>query len=403
MIISKIIKFFILIFISLFLTCCAHKQATQNTNTSFVPTIEHNYPKKVALLIPLSGNLAAVGAAIRNGFLTAYYQTMQNSQSSIDVQIVDTNQGDITQIYQQAVAKGADFIIGPLTKDNVKILAEKGALPVPTLSLNTIDNYKKLNASNLYQFGLFSGDEADQLTAKAWKDNSGGALIISSKENWGENQANIISNNWQSLGGEISDVSLFNPKANLNKQISAAFNIDLSQQRAMNLKNILREKFKFIPRRRKDIDLIFLIAAPIQARQIKPLINFYFASNIPVYSTSAIYSGIPNSSLDRDLDGIIFCDIPWILNKDKDLPSILPVLKRKIISLWSNSYKRYSRLYALGIDSFYLMLNINQLSNNPESGIAGATGEFYIDNYLHIYRKLNWAKFAKGFPKPLSN
>src|SRR5205823_5983563 len=76
-------------------------------------------------------------------------------------------------------------------------------------------------------------------------------------------------------------------------------------------------------KRRQDADMIFMIAPPEYARQIKPLLNYYYAGNLPIYATSHVYQGIPNAALDNDLNGIQFCDMPWTINQGLLVPGSL--------------------------------------------------------------------------------
>ncbi|WP_280522018.1 penicillin-binding protein activator [Candidatus Coxiella mudrowiae] len=73
----------------------------------------------------------------------------------------------------------------------------------------------------------------------------------------------------------------------------------------MNLNNKIRQC------RREDFDTIFLVANSRQERQIIPLLRFYYADDVSIYATSAIYS--PSVIIDYDLDGMIFDDMPWVL------------------------------------------------------------------------------------------
>lgn len=384
---NKILVLILIIAINLITSC-----ALQHNGPAFSTS---NQPQKITLLVPLHGNFAHSGKAIRDGFLAAYYYSVQHEGPDSSVEIMDTSQGDIKTLYNYAVTNGANFIVGPLTKQNVQAIASQNPLPVTTLALNTISNY---TVSNLFQFGLSSQDETLQVVKRAWTEHPGKALIIAPDNTWGQSIARILLNTWQSFQGTITTILLYDYQASLNQQIQRILNVDLSQNNAKTLKKILWEKFKFIPRRRQDIDVIFLIAPPKQARQIRPLLQFYFAGDLPIYSTSVIYNGMPQPRLDHDLDGIIFCDMPWVLRDATSLPQTLPILRDEITKLWPYSYKRYTRLYALGIDAYYLMLNLNKLSQNPYNGIIGATGTFYIDNYQHIYRQLDWAQMRRGMP-----
>ncbi|MFL9708794.1 penicillin-binding protein activator, partial [Aeromonas veronii] len=74
---------------------------------------ELSVPLQAAVLLPLSGNLASQGQAIQYGILMSYKQ----SGSELKVKFYDTQSKGIAPLYQQAVAEGADMIIGPLLKE----------------------------------------------------------------------------------------------------------------------------------------------------------------------------------------------------------------------------------------------------------------------------------------------
>ncbi len=73
--------------------------------------------------------------------------------------------------------------------------------------------------------------------------------------------------------------------------------------------------------------LIFMLATPRQARLINPQLSFYRASRLPVYATSQVYTGYPDSSLDTDLNNVAFCDMPWIL--DSNGAHAVPAIQHK--------------------------------------------------------------------------
>ena len=96
--------------------------------------------------------------------------------------------------------------------------------------------------------------------------------------------------------------------------------IDSSELRRDRIVQLLpRTSVEFIPRRRGDIDFIFLIANPREGRQIKPTLAFYFAGDIPVYALPSIYDGQDNQSANQDLNGIVFTDAPLDLSQLRPL------------------------------------------------------------------------------------
>ena len=346
---------------------------------------------KVAILLPLHGRFAPEGNAILNGILASYYNYLQRNPLNISIKVFDSGD-NIKDAYRNALESGAMFIIGPLTKENILSIAHTG-IKVPTLSLNSVPNLKE---TDLFQFSLSRKYEISQMVNRAWDKHPKRALIIFPRLEWGFNIEKEIKYLWEENGGVIVGSIGYSSSKNASYQIKHFFNIDQNQKNVENLSNLLKEKLKFNFRRRKDINVIFLIATPDMGRQIRPLLNFYFAGNIPTYSLSLIYSGTYKPSLDRDLDGVIFCGMPWILLSNSKLPINLSELRSKIIQYWSLSYLHYNRFYAIGIDAFYLMLKLGNLKGELSSGISGASGTLFLGKNNHIYRKLTWVKIRNG-------
>lgn len=356
----------------------------------------HQAPQHIALLLPLTGANAESAEAIKNGFFTAYYYDKQHQSNPPSISVVDTSKGDIDSIYRQAVNDGADFVVGPLTKNHLATLIQSQHMSVPTLALNTLSNTHATN--NLYQFGLSPYDETSQLVKQAIKTDHHRALIIAPNTSWGQDIASRLNNEWQQQGGTTIATMNYTTRNQLSTDIKRLLNIQASYNRGYAIRNILNDKdIRIISRRRQDFDSIFLVAQPDFARQIKPLLSFYFAGDIPVYATSQLYSGQANTSSDRDLNNIIFCDMPWVLSPDTMHPSFLKQLQQQSKSIWPSSYQKNPKLYALGIDAYNLTHHINTMKLLPDLGTPAATGTLFIDNN-HIYRKLKWAQFSQGKP-----
>lgn len=351
---------------------------------------------KVALLLPTeSGPLARMAKVVRDGFMTAYQLDSHTDKPTIFV--LDTaNDKNVTRTYQQAIAKGADFAVGPLTKNGLNQLANLNELPIPVLGLNTTQSAAHLP---LYQFGLSPEDEARQVVNLAWSQGYNNALIIALNNDWGERVANAYQAAWLAKGGHVIDTVKFTSRADLTGPIKNLLHINESQSRARQMSQILGEKVKSTPRRRQDIDVIFLASFANQARQIRPLLSFYYANKVPVFSTASIYSGTPNPSADRDLNNITFCDMPWILTPQKAEPALQSMLKE----LWPKSAALYPRLFALGVDAYKLLPHMDRLNNFPDIGYKGVTGKLLMSQEKRIVRQLPCATFKKGLVVTLAN
>ena len=95
------------------------------------------YPRHIALLLPLSGRTASAGKAVQNGFLGAYFASAGGLDDRQSIRIFDVNsEGGPSAAYAAAVEGGAEFVVGPLLRNNVSQLANDILVPVPVLTLN---------------------------------------------------------------------------------------------------------------------------------------------------------------------------------------------------------------------------------------------------------------------------
>ncbi len=353
------------------------------------PVQERNAPKKIVMLLPLQGKYGESGQAVKNGFMAAFYANKGQKETQPVIKVLDTSNQNINVVYEKAVADGADIIVGPLDKDQVQTLIKNARLTVPTLALNTVTDQK---ISNLYQFGLSQLDEADQVAQRAANDGHRRALVIAPAGAWGSGVVSSFKNRWESAGGTIADQVNYKNSQQLSEQIRQVLHVEKSKSRAARAKQMAENSGQPVSRRRQDIDMIFLVAEPDRAREIIPMLKFYYAGNIPVYATSLVFSGHRNPDQDNDLNNLQFTDMPWVLG---GLPENLDGVKANVAELWKSSYAQNPKLYALGVDAYQLSQNLHQI---PAEGFRGATGTLYIQENQHIYRKLSWAKIRGGSP-----
>ena len=337
-------------------------------------------PRQIALLLPLTGALKGPGLALKDGFLTAY--DTSDAAATTRIRIYNTADNNAAALYKQAVEEGADYIVGPLSKADVALVANLSH-PVPTLLLNDANLPQNDNA---FSFGLSPAHEARQVAAKARKNGLGRALIIAPEGPWGNEIAHAVTDQWRINGGIVGDTYAYQPNADLNHGIQDFLH-------AINVESLNKQHKPLVvdnsPKRRQDFDVIFLVAYPSVARQIKPLLNYYFANDIPVYATSSVYGGSPNTQKDRDLNGIIFCDMPWIFSHHIKSEN------------WPEQFNSYDRLYALGMDSFALGTQLNQLRLFPAMGVSDKSGIVYLTPNQRIARMLAFGQFKQGLAESI--
>ncbi len=369
--------------------------------------VTNDIPKNVAVLLPLHGALATSAGAIRNGFLAAYFSAKTNYQQTPNLTFYDTSADNVNNVYQSAIEQGANFVVGPLTKPNVEKLVIGDNISTPTLALNTISssfnpNRKYQLPTNLYQFGLSPIDEAVQIANLAWQQRHSNALIVAPANKRGQQIAKAIGLRWQKLGGDVVADLAYNGSNNLSRSIQQLLTVDQSQARIKSLEKTLGQRMRSLPRRRQDVDCIFLVAQPTIGRQIQPLFKYFFAGNIPIFATSSIYSG-SGSKRDQDLNEVLFTDMPWVLADNQQFDPDLAAIRGQLKKLYPNSFQRYSKLYALGVDAYNVIPELNMLAVLPNFGNTSATGTLYLDKQQHLYRRLLLAQMHNGRPRLLSH
>ncbi len=75
--------------------------------------------------------------------------------------------------------------------------------------------------------------------------------------------------------------------------------------------------------------------------------------------------------------------------------------KLQIYRTWPNSSKQFNRLYAFGVDAYFILPYLNWLRSSSNAHIQGATGELYMNEQNQIVRILSWARFKRGIPRLL--
>jgi outer membrane PBP1 activator LpoA protein len=354
-------------------------------------------PARIAVLLPQSGQLANAAEAITEGFLAAHYLTPQTTANPApEIRFYDASQPDqLMAQYEQAVREGAQFIVGPLQKEQVTILQQAvTAVTVPTLALN----YGEGETSNplLYQFGLSPEQEIQAVIERARRLGYQSAGVFYPNTPWGLRMAEAFQ---QSLARQpelhtLIAAEAFDAEEGYDQAIKKLLLVDQSEARARELKRITGQPLEFEARRRQDMDFLFLAATPPQARQIKPLLDFHFASDLPVLSTSHIFAGAIKPDLDRDMNGIEFCDLPWLSQAPHKV-------KTGFMAAWPKADPRLGRLHALGADAYHLVTRMHLISTIPGAMLRGVTGTLELGNHGQIVRELPWFRIEQGAPHAL--
>ncbi len=349
-------------------------------------------PGQVALLVPLSGDNASAGAAIRNGFLGAYFAEASGFNDEQQVRVYDAaGAGGAVAAYERAVEDGAEFIVGPLLRSSVTELVSGSLLPVPLLTLNYLPD-SVTAPPGVYQFALSPEDESASAAHRAIADGYSRAVALIPNNDWGRRVLSSFATAFENEGGTLLAFRTYPPQEqDFSIEIEGLLELSESVQRYRRLRANLGAPLQFDPRRRQDAEIVFLAADPGAGRLLKSQLKFHYAGELPVYSTSFIYAmdGRPDS----DLNGIMFADTPWVVSPHAWFAE-LPALYNRF---WPAD-RRLGRLHAMGYDAYHLISELYNARTGPMPEFAGATGRLYLDDNGRVHRRLAWARFVRGEP-----
>ncbi|MEG5264622.1 penicillin-binding protein activator [Pseudomonas sp. JDS28PS106] len=344
---------------------------------------------KIALLLPQEGQLASVAKALREGFMAAHFQAQQAGQNPPAIQVFDSSRlTSMDEFYNQAKAAGVQLVVGPLEKNLVKQLSSREQLPITTLALNYSDAGSE-GPAQLFQFGLAAEDEAREVARRAWADGKRSAVAMVPKGEWGDRVLEAFRQSWQAKGGTLIAAEHVDQPVELAQQVADLFQLRKSEGRAQRVQSTVGSQVAAQPARRQDIDFMFLAATPQQAQQIKPTMVFQYAGDVPVYATSHLFTNSNDRAQYMDLNGVRFCETPWLLDANDPL-------RQQVTAQWPQASGTLGRLYAMGIDAFRLAPRLTQLKALPESRIEGLSGSLSMSPSRRVERQLPWAEFVNG-------
>ena len=361
------------------------------SNIVFAEYEQLDYPKQVAVLLPLSGRSAAAGKAVQNGFLGAYFATTSelDLEEPQTVRVYDVNaEGGASAAYQIAVEDGADFVVGPLLRKNVSDLANDILVPVPVLTLNYLPD-DALAPPGLFQFALAPEDEAASAAQRALADGYTRAVALTPNNDWGRRVLQSFATEFERLGGTLLDYRSYTPdEQDFSGEIENLMGLSGSVQRYRRMRANIGTNLQFDPRRRQDAEFVFLAAAAGPGRLLKSQLKFHYSGDLPAYSTSSVNAMDGRSN--GDLNGIMFTDVPWLI----DPQPWIQTLPEAFTEYWP-AERRLGRLHAMGYDAYNLIASLYG-GRGEMAELDGATGVLFMDQQGRVHRRLAWAQFQSG-------
>ena len=343
--------------------------------------------RQIALLLPLEGKYLSPSKNFIEGFLNGYFNSLKtNKDNRQTIKIFNSSEDGILNSYQDAMKLNPQIIIGGFRQSEAKDLLSLETYEIPTIILNDFDQLNYPERENLFFFSNSQGDEINHIISDMWYRGIQSVIVITPDHLWGLQASEAFQSGWVARGGNILDTVIFNQDTrDFTDLLKRPLHIDTSEKRGLFLKRFVNSKLDLSYRRRNDIDGIVLFAYSDKARQIKPALNYLFANDIPVYSSSRIYNDVEEPNLYRDLDDIKFAGMPWSLEGSLQLE----------LNIDETLHPEYRQLYTRGFDSFLLSQNLREPSFAQNIPLLGATGVLRLKNNI-VTKDPYWYQFKNG-------
>ena len=347
--------------------------------------LDISIPKNVAVLLPLSGKYEKPAKLIRDGFMHAMTDDL-DKDPALKMTIYDTSTQSLQDIYATLKANNTDFIVGPLIKDNVEQLQDLNDDAIPMLALNFPDELEQ--GVQVCYLTLSPEQEGAQAAKHLFESGFKYPLILAPKGKLGERITEAFNQKWNSLSNTPVASTPFGNRSELQKNVKDAFGLTDSQTRINQIRQITYMDMETEARSRRDIDSVYIIANRSELTLLKPFIEVAInpdAKPPKLFSNSSSNNGKARAY--QDVSGIVFSDIPMLLDKNNTAMS-------EYDAQWPNSSNTEKRLHALGMDSYHLLAQLPTMKVVQSYKYQGQTGKLSIDDQCVVQRELSWAEHA---------
>ena len=327
-------------------------------------------PRRLAVLLPLTGSLATAAGPVRDGLLAGYYGEQRRRP---DLEFYDT-QGTAygaVAAYQRAVAEGADQVVGPLGRDEVDAVFAQTTATVPVLALNRAGAPPVNSAS----YALAPEDEgtaaAEFLAARGVRS----VLVLSSGDDSARRSIDAFSARLQALGGRVAQLLAVvgETPPDLIGPMQAAVQAE------------------------GGVDAVFMALRGPQARQAAAQVSAAGLSGRPRVATSQLLSGTGKAEEDAVLDGIAFPSDAWTVS---GIPGLPPA--RGVADALPTARGPAARLFAFGYDAWLLSAYLGHLATSADASVSSASGVLRMGADGHVLRTPAWSTFSGGHVVPLA-
>lgn len=302
------IKKFLIVVLSIFIVGCHMQPINLPQDRDFSSVSEGISPTtvktKTAVLLPLSGESAAVGEHFRNAALMA--QLERSSNDATEVLFFDSQGTPLGAVnaYQQAQQERPDVILGPVFSSEVNaVAAQNSSVPVISFTSDT----SVLNA-NTYSLALLIPQQIDRIVDFACQQGQTRFAVLGPNDKTGELVMRSFSKAVQTCPGmRLTQISLYNPNSTNLTAAVTKIAPPLVDGRRKNLSEHEKELLKNPSASRLSFDALFVFEQGVKLQQLVSLLNYYDVTPnlVAFYGLATL-----RQSYNKDLVGAYFPDLP---------------------------------------------------------------------------------------------
>jgi hypothetical protein len=326
---------------------------------------------KVTVLLPLSGDWANAGRAIRDGILFEYQQ--RQTTVGVALTVIDSESLTPEQLIATGQSTDTEFVIGPLQKDKIAILLESQPR-MPVLLLNRIQTNALPLKSPTYSLSLAVEDDAESTINQIAREvDQARVVVFHSDSPLGVRSAEAIRQQLTVVGGSHAGQFILDDKKP-ETAITQAFGVTDSENRRRELSKTLGLRLEHTPRIRQDMSAVVVHTDPKKAQRIRPLLDFYYLDQTPVYLIGTYRDDLPD--IVEDLKNTRVMVTPW----DLGTPAKQALTSRPL------AQGVFGSLVGVGIDAMSMAV---QLGFGGSTSIQGETGFLTLGADSMIHRQLS--------------
>ena len=326
---------------------------------------------KVTVLLPLSGDWANAGRAIRDGILFEYQQ--RQTTVGVALTVIDSESLTPEQLIATGQSTDTEFVIGPLQKDKIAILLESQPR-MPVLLLNRIQTNALPLKSPTYSLSLAVEDDAESTINQIAREvDQARVVVFHSDSPLGVRSAEAIRQQLTVVGGSHAGQFILDDKKP-ETAITQAFGVTDSENRRRELSKTLGLRLEHTPRIRQDMSAVVVHTDPKKAQRIRPLLDFYYLDQTLVFLIGAYRDDLPD--IVEDLKNTRVMVTPW----DLGTPAKQALTSRPL------AQGVFGSLVGVGIDAMSMAV---QLGFGGSTSIQGETGFLTLGADSMIHRQLS--------------